>query len=102
MISSALTSSAAHMGTPKAASAAQRPRAACAAQRTVTRIFPLIHQTNSLPKRFLGTQQVLGNGQKLNIARPLVDTPDFGVPVELFHGIIPGDSHPAMNLNGLR
>src|SRR5438105_14393100 len=85
MISSALTSSAAQVGTDSA----------MAAHRLLTRIFPCLRETNSF------AQQFPGYGEQLDIAGAFIDAPDFGVPVEFLHRIIFRNAYTAVDLNGL-
>src|ERR1035438_10720118 len=75
---------------------AGRHRAAKAAERTITRIFPPSRETDSL------TQQFLRDGHELDIAGSFVDTPDLRVAIELFHGVVPGDADPAVDFDGFR
>src|ERR1039457_1510741 len=79
-------------------SAAQlgRHSAAKAAERTITRIFPPSRETDSL------AQQFLRDGQELDITGSFVNAPDFGIAIELFDGVIPGDTDPAVDLDGFR
>src|ERR1039458_3163196 len=87
MMSSGLTSSAAQAG---------RHRAATAAERTITRIFPPIGETDSFP------QQFLRDGHELDVAGSFVDAPDLGIAIERLDGVILGDPDPAMDFDGLR
>src|ERR1035438_5143146 len=75
---------------------AGRHRAAKAAERTITRIFPPSRETDSL------TQQFLRDGHELDIAGSFVDTPDLRVAIELFHGVVSGDADPAIDRKSTR
>jgi len=52
----------------------------------------------TLPQTSL--EKDLGDGLKLHVGGPLVDGSDLGVPVELFHRIVPRESVPAKEVYG--
>src|ERR1035441_9813486 len=86
-MSSGLTSSAAQAG---------RYRAAKAAERTITRIFPPNGETGSF------TQQFVRDGHELDVASFCANAPDLGIAIELLARVILRDPDPAMDFDGFR